>query len=297
MQEGRQGGGEKVDHGVQQRLDPFVPEGRAQEHREDAAGQDPEPERAPQPGGGDILVLQEIGEDGVVEIGGRLGNGIPALAGRVQQVRRHENPADRPPLVPFAKGNQLPGKEVDHPAEAGFFAHRELEEHRPGLELLFHLAQGAPQVGADPVHLVDEADAGDPVAVRLAPDRFALGLDPLHGAEDGHCAVEDPEAPFHFNGEIDVSGRVHQVEPVVVPGADGGGGGDGDSPLLLLGHPVHDRFAVVDFPHLVGFTSVEEDAFGHRGLAGVDVGDDADGADLVEGGGPWDLRDANCPTV
>ncbi len=43
------------------------------------------------------------------------------------------------------------------------------------------------KVGPDPVHLVDEADARNAVLVGLPPDGFALGLDPLHGAENHHA--------------------------------------------------------------------------------------------------------------
>ena len=83
-----------------------------------------------------------------------------------------------------------------------------------------------------------------------------------------------------------VSIRLIQTLP---PAAGGGGGGDGDPPLLLLGHPVHDRLAVMDLAHLVGLAAVKEDALRHGGLAGVDVGDDADVADQIEG---WAIHGA-----
>jgi len=51
---------------------------------------------------------------------------------------------------------------------------------------------------------------------------------------------------------------------------------DGDAACALLGVEVHRRGAVVDFADAVVFARVEQDAFGGGGLAGVDVGDDAD---------------------
>src|SRR5688572_5336769 len=60
-------------------------------------------------------------------------------------------------------------------------------------------------------------------------------------------------------------------------------GGDGDAALLLLRHPVHRRRALMDLADLVDLLGVEEDALGDRGLAGIDVGDDADVACLREG--------------
>jgi hypothetical protein len=69
---------------------------------------------------------------------------------------------------------------------------------------------------------------------------------------------------------------------VLLPLERGGGGGDGDAALTLLLHPVHLGGAVVDLADLVDAAGVEQEALGHGGLAGVDVGDDADVADLVD---------------
>jgi len=77
-----------------------------------------------------------------------------------------------------------------------------------------------------------------------------------------------------------VAGGIDQVDPDVSPAAGSGRGGDGDPPLLLLGHPVHHCLPFVDLSHLVRFAAVVEDALGNRGLARVNVGDDADVADL-----------------
>src|SRR4029453_17035006 len=49
-----------------------------------------------------------------------------------------------------------------------------------------------------------------------------------------------------------------------------------DARLLLLGHPVHGRGALVDLADLVDLLRVEEDPLGHGGLAGVDMRDDSD---------------------
>ena len=61
-----------------------------------------------------------------------------------------------------------------------------------------------------------------------------------------------------------------------LPVAGGGRRGDGDAPLLLLGHPVHGGRAFVDLTDLVVAAGVEEDPLGRGGLARVDVGHDPD---------------------
>src|SRR5581483_7989947 len=82
------------------------------------------------------------------------------------------------------------------------------------------------EVGADAVHLVDEAHAGDAVLVGLAPHRLGLGLD--DGVEDGDRPVENAQRALHFDGEVDMARGVDDVDPVPAPLTGGGRGGDGD---------------------------------------------------------------------
>jgi len=79
-----------------------------------------------------------------------------------------------------------------------------------------------------------------------------------------------------------VAGSVNDVDLVVVPEAGHGGRRDGDAAFLFLFHPVSGRSAVVRFADLVVHTCVEQDALGGGGLAGIDVGHDADVADLTK---------------
>ncbi len=76
-------------------------------------------------------------------------------------------------------------------------------------------------------------------------------------------------------------GRVDQVDRAVLPGKRDGRGPDRDAPLLLLGIEVGDGGALVDFAHAVAGAAVVQHPLGDGGLAGVDVGDDADVARVV----------------
>src|SRR5690606_38110746 len=51
---------------------------------------------------------------------------------------------------------------------------------------------------------------------------------------------------------------------------------DRDTTLLLLLHPVHGRRTIVGFADLVVLAGVEQNALGHRRLAGVDVSHDTE---------------------
>ena len=148
-------------------------------------------------------------------------------------------------------------------------------------------AQAHVEVGADLVHLVDEHDARNVVAVGLAPDGFGLGLDALVAVEHGDGAVEHAQRALDLDGEVHVPGGVDDVEAVVVPEGGRRGRRDRDAALLLLLHPVHGGGAVVDFADLMALAGVVEDPLGRRRLAGVDVRHDAEVAvvfDLVDAG-------------
>ena len=171
--------------------------------------------------------------------------------------------------------------QVDQPDErlVGFGAtgtNGKVDDGRRGLQAILDHGDGAVEVGADAVHLVDEAHARDLVLVGLTPHGLGLRLDAGDRVEHGDSAVEDAQRPLDFDGEVDVAGGVDDVDAVVVPDARRGCGGDGDAALLLLRHVVHGRGAVVDLADLVALAGVVEDALGRGGLARVDVGHDAD---------------------
>ena len=92
-----------------------------------------------------------------------------------------------------------------------------LQHQRLGPQPLFDLLDRAEEVGPLAVELVDQRQPGHAVAVGLPPDRLALGLDALAGAEHDHRPVEHPQAPLHLGREVDVAGRVDQVHRHVVP--------------------------------------------------------------------------------
>jgi hypothetical protein len=172
--------------------------------------------------------------------------------------------------------------DVDDAAEVLLLADRKLDRSGVRTEAVDHRLDGREEVGADAVHLVDEGDARDAVAVGLPPDRLGLGLHPRHGVEDGDGAVEDAQAPLHLDREVHVPGRIDDVDTKIAPEGRRRRGRDRDAALLLLRHPVHHGGALVHLAHLVGAAGVVEDPLGRRRLAGVDVRHDPDVADVVE---------------
>ena len=95
-------------------------------------------------------------------------------------------------------------------------------------------------------------------------------------------AVEHAQAALDLGREIDVARRVDQVDRDVLPGKRDAGGVDGDAALLLFGVVVGVGRALIDLADAVLGAAVEQHPLGDRGLAGIDVGDDADVANGIE---------------
>ena len=274
--------GQIIDHGIEQRLHALILERRAANDRHErrvflADRLDRAfPQRRLDFGLSDFFTGQVLLEQLVVGLADLFDQLLAEFLGLVQHLGR--NLADdvvgahRLVLV----GERLHPNQIDDPDKLVFGANRELNRNRVALQLRLDLLERAAEVGADAVHLVDEADARHAVLVGLAPHRFRLRLDARDGIKDRARAVEDAQRALDFDGEIHVTGRVDDVDAVIAPVAGGGSGRNRDATLLLLLHPVHHRRAFVDLADLVRLAGIEEDPLGRGRLPGIDVGHDAD---------------------
>ena len=105
--------------------------------------------------------------------------------------------------------------QVDDAANSSSRPSGSCSDDRVRLQAVPDLRDAALGIGADAVHLVDEGDARDLVAVGLAPHRLGLRLDAGDRAEDRDRAVEHAQRPLDLDGEVDVAGRVDEVDAVV----------------------------------------------------------------------------------
>ena len=277
------GGRRKVgDDRVEQGLDTLVLEGGAAHHRNAEARERRSADRAMHLLDRGLLLVDELLHQGLVVVGEPLEEDVVGRLRGGPVLLRDLG------VVPLLAHVALPVvgvhlDEVDHAVEVGLCAPRELQDERGRLEAIHDHVDGALEVGTGPIHLIDETDPGDLVAVRLAPHGLGLRLHARHGVEHGDGAVEDAEGPLDLDREIDVAGRVDDVDPVALPLARGGRRRDRDPALALLDHPVHLRGPFVHLADLVGLPGVVEDPLGRGGLPGVDVRHDADVARASEG--------------
>ena len=183
----------------------------------------------------------------------------------------------------FVPNDRLHLDQVDHARERVFCADRHHDRNRVRLQTQLELVIDLEEVRAGTVHLVDERETGNLVLVGLTPYGFRLRLNTAHSAINHARTVEHAHGTLNFNGEVDVSRGVDDVDAVfgavashAFPEGRGCCRRDGDAALLLLLHPVHRCCAVVNFTDFVVHARVKQDALGRRRLAGVDVSANTD---------------------
>ena len=197
---------------------------------------------------------------------------LPGSRGRLEQIGRNLFLADF-----FAVGAveviSLHRDQVDHSLEIVLFADRPLHEDGIAAHLFADLLDDASVVGAGAIHFVDKRQTRHVIALHLPVNGQRLRLYAADSAQNEDRSVQHAETALDFNGEVDVAGRVDQVDHHVVPLNGGGGTGDRDPTFALEVHVVH-RGAVAaafDLVDSMDPASVKQDPLAEGGLARVDV--------------------------
>ena len=153
------------------------------------------------------------------------------------------------------------------------------------VEELGDLGPRALHVGGGKVDLVDDGDDLQSAVRRQVEVGEGLGLDPLGRVHDQHRALAGGQRARDLVGEVHVPRRIDEVERVLLAVSRGVQEADGmrldrDAALFLQVHRVEHlahRFLGV---HGAG---EGEQSVGQRGLAVVDVRDNGEVSDLLDG--------------
>ena len=148
------------------------------------------------------------------------------------------------------------------------------------------------RVGA--VDLVDDDHGGELGFEGLGENVAGLRQRAFGGVDQQEDAVDHLEGALHLTAEVGVAGRVDDVDLVVVVVERGVLGEDGDAALALQVVGVHDALG----DRFVGAegAGLAEHGVDQGGLAVVDVGDDGDVEDGLEGGLRGRLLDGRAAT-
>jgi hypothetical protein len=110
----------------------------------------------------------------------------------------------------------------------------------------------------------------------LAPHGFGLAFHPVHRVKNRNGAVKHAQRTLDFRSKINMTRSVNNVNLTAFPVSGSRRALDCNSAFLLLFHPVHNSFAVIDFAYTVAFSGVKENPLGSGSFSGVNMSHDAD---------------------
>ena len=272
------GGRELVDDEVEQRVAADAPGGRAAQHRHDLALRDAGSQRLEHLGLGQRALLEILGQEIVVGLGGGLDQLLPPLLHAVGGLGRHRL------LRGLAVGEQrgLLGDEIDVAAEPRLLADRNVHGHDAALEPPPQRVQRAEEVGALAVESVDDDRARQLELRGELPDLLGLHLDAGDRVDDHHRRLDDGEAGPGVGDEVAVPGRVDEVDVMALVVAVRHGRVDRDLPLDLVGVEVGGGGAVIHLAQSGDGAGREQHGLDHRGLAHPAMTNDTDVAELAD---------------
>ena len=171
-----------VDDGVEHGLHALVLERRAAQHRHEGVGDRALADALDQRVVVGLLAGQVLLEGRVVLLDGHLEHLVAPFGGLLLEVVRDLDDLELGAQRLFQPDDRLVGDQVDQALVVGLDADRDLRDQRLAAQAVADHVDGAPEVGAGAVHLVDEADARHAVLVGLAPHRLRLRLDAGHAS-------------------------------------------------------------------------------------------------------------------
>ena len=281
--------GHIIHDSVQQLLDTTVLVGRTTDHGHQSVGNGLLADGSLQLLAGDLLTLEVLLHQDFVVLGNSLDQDVAVLLS----------------LLDHILGNGLGTHIIAHVVVVDLSVHidqvndttegilltdRQLDRHAVSVQTIMQHLDAAEEVGTHGIHLVDVHHAGDFVLISLTPNGLRLRLDTALSSQNGHRTVQDAQGTLDLNSKVHVARSVDDVDAMTVllersrillslrmrPVAGGCCGGDGNTTLLLLNHPVHGSAAIMDFADLVVDAGVVQNTLGGSRLTSINVGHNAD---------------------
>ena len=175
--------------------------------------------------------------------------------------------------------------QVVHALEAIAGADRPVHRRGRDAEHALDFVQQVQRIPSRQIELVDEGQHRQVPATRHLEELAGLRLDALGRVDHHHDAVGGQQRPVGVLAEVLVARRVEQRDAAAVQLELERRRGDRDAALALDVHPVRHhvplRRASLHGARQLDRAGVQQRLLGERGLAGVGVGDDREGAALL----------------
>ena len=171
-------------------------------------------------------------------------------------------------------------------AEAIAAADRPVHRHRVNAQHALDLVEQIERIAARQVELVDERQHRQAAQLADLEQLAGLRLDALGGVDHHHHAVHREQRAVGVFAEVLVARRVEQRQVMPAEIEFDRGRRDRDAALALDVHPVGDDMPIgLAAAHRAGQldrAGVQQQFLGQRGLAGVWVGNDGEGAAALD---------------
>jgi len=168
----------------------------------------------------------------------------------------------------------LHGEQIHHTPKCSFRPNGNLHGDGDSAQAVFNALDGVIVGRTHAIHFVHKTDPRHVVAVRLAPNGFALWLHPLDSIKNDHTTIQHPQASLDFSCKVNMTGCINDINAIIFPFSRYRCRNNGNSPLALLGHPVRNRGTIIHRTNPIGLAGKVQDPLGCCGFTGVNMGND-----------------------
>ena len=171
---------------------------------------------------------------------------------------------------------------VNNTANILFEADREMNRKSILTQALMNRLKRLVEIAANLIDFIDKTDTRYTIFIGLTPDGFRLSLDAHLAIKYNYSAVEHAKRTLDLGGKVDVAWCIDNVDFVTFPVSSHSSGGNCNTALFFLFHPVGGSTAgialnEVDF---VLEASTIKNSLRCSGFTSIDMGDNADVAIL-----------------
>ncbi len=203
-----------LDHGIQHRLNTFVLKCRTTGHEDDLIVQYAQTQRCLDLFLGQFFAAQVFFHQLFRRFSCGFDQVLTPLFSQVSHVRRDIFVNEGSALVSVVPVDGLHFDQVNNAGEVLFSADCQLQRNRVRAQTLFDLTNNFQEVRAHAVHFVNERNTRNFVFVSLTPYGLRLRLHATYCTVNHYCAVEHTHGTFYFDGEVNVSRGVDDVDAV-----------------------------------------------------------------------------------